>query len=101
MPTLKSYLETCVEKGESDLNYSPKMWAILGYIGGVTVTSPPITDMAITSDGFVMAQREGDIGMNDFIGDETSLKRNLTMACNDLGIKGAERTAVMNAIRHC
>lgn len=56
---------------------SGKMAAIVGYILGEEWTDPAISDMAITSDGFLLAQHEGDIGLNDFMGAASDLERNV------------------------
>ena len=55
---------------------SGKMAAIVGYVISERFTNPIITDMCITSDGFVLAQQEGDIGMNETIGHISDLERN-------------------------
>lgn len=56
---------------------SGKFRAILAYLLDVTWTEPAITDLVITSDGGIVAQHEGDLGCNDFLGTETDLMRNL------------------------
>ncbi|HVB11986.1 MAG TPA: hypothetical protein VNE86_02550, partial [Nitrososphaerales archaeon] len=56
---------------------SPKMAAIVGYFLDEKFTDPAINEMAITSDGFVMAGHEGDIGLNDMIGTDEDLNRNI------------------------
>lgn len=55
---------------------SGKMWAIAGYILDAEYTDPAFSDMCITSDGHVMAQNEGDCGLNEYIGYEDNLKTN-------------------------
>jgi hypothetical protein len=70
---------------------SGKMAAIVGYILGETYTNPSITDMAITSDGFVMAQQSGDIGMNDMIGDVSDLRRNWDNLLSAAGLEPQEK----------
>lgn len=55
---------------------SPKMAAIVGFILDIECTNPSIAEMAITSDGFVIARHKGDAGMNDMMGTETDLSRN-------------------------
>jgi len=55
---------------------SPKMAAIVGYIIDTKFTAPGITDLCITADGFVLAQVEGDIGLNQWIGSVEDLERN-------------------------
>ena len=56
---------------------SGKMAAIVAYILGEKWTDPAISDMAITSDGFLLAQHEGDMGLNDFMGAASDLDRNV------------------------
>lgn len=55
---------------------SSKMAAIVGYILDKKWTEPAIDEMAVTSDGFVMASSEYDVGMNQFIGAVSDLERN-------------------------
>ena len=56
---------------------SGKMAAIVAYIlNREAMTKPAIADIVVTSDGFVMAQHEGDVGHNDFIGAESDFVRN-------------------------
>ena len=55
---------------------SPKMAAIVGHIIGENWTTPRITQMAITSDGHVMAGVDGDPGLNDYLGVVGDLDRN-------------------------
>ena len=55
---------------------SPQMAAIVGCIIGIPCIDPSLTSMHITSDGFVLATAEGDIGANDFIGSADDLDRN-------------------------
>lgn len=52
------------------------MAAIVGYILDLDLASPAIVEMAITSDGMVLAGVAGDVGMNIFIGAESDLRRN-------------------------
>ncbi len=47
---------------------SGKMSAILGFVLSQSWTNPEIQELHITSDGFLMARVDGDIGCNDFIG---------------------------------
>jgi hypothetical protein len=56
---------------------SGKMAAIVGYILDESFTDPPISELVVTSDGFVLAQSEGEVGANDMIGSEADLNRNL------------------------
>jgi len=55
---------------------SSKMAAIVGCILDRQFTDPSIAALVNTSDGYVLAQREGDIGYNDFIGTRLDLELN-------------------------
>lgn len=55
---------------------SPKMTAIVGYILGETYVDPPIWEMVVTSDGFVLARVGGHVGCDTFIGSYSDLYRN-------------------------
>ena len=55
---------------------SGKMAAIVGYICEETYTNPAISELVVTSDGFVMAQHVGDCGANDMLGSRLDLLRN-------------------------
>ena len=56
---------------------SGKMAAIVGYILEEHFSDPAISELVVTSDGFVLAQHEGEIGANEMIGEEADLNRNL------------------------
>lgn len=70
---------------------SGKMAAIVAHIVGkwddVEITPAGIVEMTVTSDGFVLARAEGDIGFNEFIGPKSELDDN----CDRLA-KAAELT---------
>jgi len=53
------------------------MAAIVGYILGERFAGPAISELVVTSDGFVLALAEGEVGANDLIGEEADLNRNL------------------------
>ena len=55
---------------------SPKMGSIVAYILGQEWVTPQVNSLMVTSDGFVLAQVKGDIGLNHFIGAESDLQRN-------------------------
>jgi hypothetical protein len=69
-----------------------KMAAILGYILEKKWTSPRIDEMAITSDSFVMASHEGDIGMNVIIGALSDLEGNWERLLDAAELTLEERT---------
>lgn len=76
MDTMKSQL---AEKLRPDRfsAMSPKMAAIVGYILDEPFTEPRISELVVTSDGFVLAEREREVGANEMIGTEADLNRNL------------------------
>jgi Zn-dependent peptidase ImmA (M78 family)/DNA-binding XRE family transcriptional regulator len=56
---------------------SGKMAAIVGYVLEERFTEPAIAEIAVMSDGFVLAAREGDSGANELLGTRRDLDRNL------------------------
>ena len=56
---------------------SGKMAAIVGYILDERFSEPAISELVVTSDGFVLAQTEGEVGANEMLGTEVDLNRNL------------------------
>lgn len=81
------------------LRTSPTMLAILGCICGVIVTDPAIEELGITSDGYVLARHDSDCGLNDMLGSAADLDRNLRGVCDVLEIEGAERVAILTAVK--
>lgn len=69
---------------------SGKMAAIVGYILDERFTEPAISELVVTSDGFVLAQAEGDVGANDLIGSEADLNRNLLDLISAAGLTDDE-----------
>lgn len=67
-----------------------KMAAIVGYILDESFAEPPISELVVTSDGFVLAQTEGDVGANDFVGTEAELNRNLLTLIEAAGLSEEE-----------
>lgn len=65
---------------------SGKMAAIVGYILEERFSDPAISELVVTSDGFVMAQSEGEVGANDLIGEEADLNRNLLTLIEAAGL---------------
>ena len=70
---------------------SGKLAAIVGYILGQHYTNPQITELVITSDGFVLAQHAGEVGCNEIIGNKDNLKANWEQLLNVAGLTEAER----------
>ena len=56
---------------------SGKMAAIVGYILDEQFSDPAISELVVTSDGIVMAERVGEVGADEMIGREVDLNRNL------------------------
>jgi len=69
---------------------SGKMAAIVGYIVDERFSEPAISEMVVTSDGFVLAQTEGEVGANDLIGEEADLNRNLLTLIEAAGLSEDE-----------
>lgn len=67
-----------------------KMAAIVGYILDESFAEPPISELVVTSDRFVLAQTEGDVGANDFVGTEAELNRNLLTLIEAAGLSEEE-----------
>jgi hypothetical protein len=72
-------------------NMSARMAAILGYILGSTFTEPALAEVVVTSDGFVLAQSEGEVGANRFIGKYVDVFRNWCDLMAVAGLTVAER----------
>lgn len=70
---------------------SPKWCAIVGYILGQDWTDPAIAEMAVTSDGCVLARHKGDVGMNDFMGAQEDLWNNWRRYLTAAGLTTAEK----------
>lgn len=73
------------------LTLSGKMRAILGFLVDRTWTDPRIAELVTTSDGFVLAVVEGDIGANHFIGSASDLFRNLNGVADAVRLSPAQR----------
>jgi hypothetical protein len=65
---------------------SGKMAAIVGYILDERFSDPAISELVVTTDGFVLAQREGEVGANEMLGEEADLNRNLLMLIEAAGL---------------
>jgi hypothetical protein len=69
---------------------SGKMAAVVAYILDVRFTEPAISELVVTSDGFVLVATEGDIGANDLLGTEADLNRNLLSLVEAAGLTDEE-----------
>lgn len=65
---------------------SGKMAAIVGYILDERFSDPAISELVVTSDGFVLAQSEGEVGANEMVGEEADLNRNLLTLIEAAGL---------------
>lgn len=70
---------------------SPKMAAIVGHITDQRYTDPHIASLETTSDGHVLAQAEGDVGHNHFIGHVNDLHSNWSSLLDAAGMNPEER----------
>ena len=84
--------EALIEKLRPDrfTAMSGKMAAIVGYILDERFSDPAISELVVTSDGFVLAQTEGEVGANDMIGEEADLNRNLLSLIEAAGLSEDE-----------
>lgn len=80
---------------------SGKMAAILGYLLGEAWTDPALTDLCITSDGYLLGQEAGDVGMNAFLGAASDLAANLERLVElpEVGLTADETAAVWTLYR--
>ena len=69
---------------------SPRMAAIVGYIVDERFSEPAIAEMVVTSDGFVLARMEGEVGTDEMIGSEADLDRNLLALIEAAGLTDEE-----------
>lgn len=84
--------EALIEKLRPDrfTAMSGRMAAIVGYILDERFTDPAISELVVTSDGFVLAQSEDEVGANDMIGEEADLNRNLLTLIEAAGLSEEE-----------
>lgn len=71
---------------------SGKMAAIVGYVVGQEWTAPEIAELAVTSDGFVLARLRGDIGCNDWVSSAEDMDRNVANLLEAAGLTPDEKT---------
>ncbi len=57
---------------------SGKMAALVGYILDESWSDPALAELHITTDGFVLARTQGDVGCNEFIGSAGDLENNIS-----------------------
>ena len=69
---------------------SGRMAAIVGYILDERFSEPAISELVVTSDGFVLAQAEGEVGANEMLGTEADLNRNLLDLIQAAGLTDEE-----------
>ncbi len=67
------------------------MAAIVGYVLSTTFIEPAIAELAVTSDGFVLAQPEGHAGAPHYLGRYADLLRNWSRLLAAAGLTLAER----------
>ena len=69
---------------------SGKMAAVVGYVLGANFVDPAITEINVTSDGFVLARVQGDAGASRFIGNYADLLRNWLHLVGTAGLSRRE-----------
>lgn len=69
---------------------SGKMAAIIGYSLDERFSEPAISELVVTSDGFVLAQAQGGVGANEMLGTEVDLNRNLLDLITAAGLTAEE-----------
>jgi hypothetical protein len=67
------------------------MAAIVGYVLGVTFIEPRIVEIAVTTDGFVLARPEGDLGSPHYLGRYADLLRGWSRLVRASGLTQSER----------
>jgi hypothetical protein len=72
--TLKSLVEKLRPSRFPEM--SGKMAAVVAHVLGARFVDPPITEINVTSDGFVLARAEGDVSAKRFIGSYPDLLQN-------------------------
>lgn len=78
---------------------SPVFLAVLGCLARVAATHPVITELAVSSEGWLLAKHEGDLGFNHALGlPRAGLLTNLTGLCDALGMNEAERKELFDAV---
>ena len=69
MPVPGALHKECVDKlSPKSVRVSPQFHAMLGALLHQEWTQPVLSSIVITSDGFVLGSRAGDLGCNDFMG---------------------------------
>ena len=112
-PTKSNDSEAKAESVKKKLNparfpgMSPKMVAIVTYVLGMKpLTSPHIVELTVTSDGFLLARNDGEIGFDNFIGEADDYKENWEklITIPEVGLKPGEidyvRERYREAIHH-
>ena len=78
---------------------SPVFLAALGCLTRVATTHPAITELAVSSDGWLLAKHEGDLGFDHALGlSRAGLLTNLTGLCASLEMNEAERKELFAAV---
>ena len=82
-------------------NMSGKMAGLIGFIIGETWIEEPITSMIVTSDGYLLVSRSGEIGANNFIGAYGDFIDNLKrlMEIPEVGLTDDEKKSLVSLVR--
>jgi len=72
---------------------SGRMAAIVAFLIDQQVTRPSVANIVVTSDGFVLAEVDDDVGSNHFVGTYADLVRNWLALVAVAGLTKQERLA--------
>ena len=67
------------------------MAAVLGFVLDVSFIEPTIAEIAVTSDGFVLARPEGNVRAPQYLGRYADLVRSWSRLISEAGLTLAER----------
>ena len=99
METLRTLLQQIADTGICPPQLPAidgKFFAILCYLTNTHIQDEDlsITDLRVTTDGFVQVAHPGDIGVDEFLGHYAALQHSLTMFCDSMQLSDADRTAL-------
>jgi hypothetical protein len=100
MTATETLHEECVDKlSPRNVKVSPLFHAMLGALLGQRWSKPVLVSLAITSDGYALGRREGDIGFNDFLGaTDIELVANLKGVAECVGLSAAALAYMLNRV---
>lgn len=79
---------------------SGKFAAILACMVGEEWTTPALSSLTCTSDGFLLGCRKGDMGYNDFLGSVDDLERNVRGVSEVAGLTARQLETLLSLAPH-